>query len=473
MNVTKLSMSKIKNTMLPILLLFVTALIFLLDNNDNLRFWSIYGTAIAVVLGILLTRIQGGKIVTPINLFFAFFCLFQFGIPMILAFNNDYTNGYLRIFNSSIIAEAEEYTVFCMIVACLALIISYSSKKDKQSTLLLTKVAKNFDNYRACTAQAGLVLFILTAVIALPVLTIAVYKQISSGIYTTAYRGALSDNYIFKFCQEFFYSSAFLVWIYSENKGIKKLVRVLYLMGCISMLLLADRAQGLVGLFIYFYYSSYSEKKKERDNIFSWKFLMAIISCGLIMMVISNTRSGYSINFGIGAVIENIVGEFGFNFTSICFVMDYVPSIDYFKYGETYLFSFIKLIPSSLDFMGLLSSGTLGEQWLLNMNNIHGREYLSFGVGFSLIAESFLNFGWWGLIAIFLVCYIVGRLLNGEKDCLWCKYSNLIIMFTALMLPRRQFASILKSWEYGIFFMAIYTYIYISLTRKGQKNGKY
>lgn len=54
------------------------------------------------------------------------------------------------------------------------------------------------------------------------------------------------------------------------------------------------------------------------------------------------------------------------------------------------------------------------ETWLYNANKYKFGNLLDFGVGFSTIGESFLNFSWFGLIVIFILGFIICKMISRD-----------------------------------------------------------
>src|SRR5699024_336565 len=108
-----------------------------------------------------------------------------------------------------------------------------------------------------------------------------------------------------------------------------------------------------------------------------------------------------------------VISEMGFNFTSICFVMMYLPVI-HKSIATSYFISIISLFPNSLDIFGILHSidNKLPIQLLWDLNHIKYNGLLDFGVGFSFIAESFYNFGNFGVILSPILAWIITKLFD-------------------------------------------------------------
>lgn len=133
------------------------------------------------------------------------------------------------------------------------------------------------------------------------------------------------------------------------------------------------------------------------------------------------------------SAVGDFIGELGWSMSSLVWTMDLTGST--FRKGTSYLFAFTAIIPN----LGFWKEhpaavySNLGE-WL---QKELGR---TTGLGYTFVAETYINFWWYGLIVMFLFGFIASKLLSGiNKDN--AKY-NIKIMFVIIMF----FTSVLKSF---------------------------
>lgn len=422
--------------------------------------YSRVGVIVLLIDMLLFCKAQK-KIITVQTLFLGMFILFQFGLPIIYAFSPKHYNFYLSVFDEEIITTAVKYTVMAIqlyiIAATFVVAFSRSSEKPgkqgKWARIMLTHT-KDVEN-------AGLLLFAVTAVVAVPVnLWASVQALTAEGDIGNLYRGAMSANGLTRFMQEFFFSSALLYLCFSRKKIGRKMVTILYFTVAFAMVIVADRTGGVTALVVYALYWYYTSSKKQRK-----KHAVILIFVGVALAVISsivaNVRSGAQ---GEGELLFAALEEMGFNFTSLCFVMDYIPAREEFRWGISYLIAIVLLIPKTLG-LGVIYpqlQSYLGETWLYNANSYYGRDYLSFGVGFSMIAESYYNFSWAGILVMIPLGLIITWFIKEKRtDTPWNLYIRLALMLNFFTVPRRQFQSVVKGLEYSVFFMGIYIMLYI------------
>lgn len=430
--------------------------------------YSRFGVCILLFYMILFCMAQT-KIITIQTLFLTLFILFQFGLPIVYAFDPQHYNFYISLFSEEILKNAAKYTIVATQIYIVVTTIAISNRKSEKKEKKLGKWTKTILNHSKEVEDAALLLFAITAMVAVPVnLWSAVQALTVGGAIGNLYRGAMSANGLTRIFQEFFFSSGLLFLCFSKRKIQKKVVTVLYFIVAISMLVVADRSGGITALVVYALYCYYtgSEKNKKKNA-------MALIIIGVLLAVVSSAiasiRLGEHNQNGLNYLLS-ILEEMGFNFTSLCFVMDYIPSKTFYRLGMSYITAVILLIPKTFGLGGVYPKlqSYLGETWLWNANNLHGREFLNFGVGFSLIAESYYNFSWAGVIVMIPIGGLIAHFLKEKKiENEWSLYIRLVLMLSFFTVPRRQFLSVIKAIEYSVFFVAVYLIAYIKIRKKG------
>lgn len=411
------------------------------------------------------------KIVTIQTLFLILFILFQFGLPIVYAFSPQYYNFYMTLFNETILKNAVIYTVlatqiYIVTATCVIAVQNQTKTKEKVGRLTATILSHSRD-----VEEAALLLFIITAVVAVPVNLWSAVKAVIAGMAVgNLYRGAMAANGLTRFFQEFFFSSALLYLCFSNKKIKKRIVTIIYFVVALSMVLVADRSGGITALIVFALYRFYTGEERKRK-----KNAITLIAIGLLLAIISSViasvRMGDSSKSGI-TVLFSVLEEMGFNFTSLCFVMDYIPSRTSYRLGMSYIVALILLIPKTFGLGAVYPKlqSYLGETWLWNANKQYGRAFLSFGVGFSMIAESYYNFSWLGIIVMIPIAVIITYFLKEKKvENAWGLYIRLALMLSFFTVPRRQFQSVIKAIEYSVFFTALYLLIYIAM-KKNKKS---
>lgn len=154
------------------------------------------------------------------------------------------------------------------------------------------------------------------------------------------------------------------------------------------------------------------------------------------------------------SVIGEFIGELGWSMSSLVWTMDLTGQA--FRKGTSYLFAFTAIIPN----LGFWSKhpaaiySNLGD-W---MQKELGR---TTGLGYTFVAETYINFWWFGLVVMFIFGCLASRLLSGIN-----KYNArynikkvfIIVMFFASVLKsfvRSSFSSIMRPLVFTVLFLTI------------------
>ena len=415
------------------------------------------------------------KIFSVSNLYLLLFILFQFGLPIAYAVDESFHSFYVELFSDSLLTDAVKFTVIAIQVYTLfsSLIVNGNNSehhKIKGSGKWTKKILDNQD----IVAKAALWMFVITGIISVPVNVLSAINALtSSTIISNQFRGAMSGTGIGRALQQFYFPSALVFLCFSTSRSRKKIVSLFYIVVALAMIAVADRSGGVSALIVYSLYKYNAANPKEKK-----KNIILLFITGIALIILSVIVARYRLTGNLGTSLSGnyfsaALEEMGFNFTSLCFVMEYIPVKTGFRYGISYLVAFALLVPKTLGLKSVYPAlkSYMGETWLYNANILYGRSYLSFGVGFSLIAESYYNFGWFGILIMIPLSYLLTYFIKEDKyHDAWHTYLQLVLMLSFFTLPRRQFADALKAFEYSIFFMMLYLLIFINIYKR--RNGK-
>lgn len=415
---------------------------------------------VSIVLESILLVWQQKRIITIINIFFLLFCLFQFGIPICFAIDENYYTYHLINFNNEILIEASMYTILSMSLLATSLSVMLAHKKRMSRRNLLVK--SSAINDKKTVTSVSKTIFMLTSIMVLPLYLYVTYLSLSNG-FSQQTRAILSSSNVFNIARAFFYSSGILYLCYNNEKQKNKLNKLIEGMIVFSIVLtffIGARGEGLTWLVAYFYgkFTIIKEEKLKKE----WLFILALFLLVLVSVAIAEIRSGPGMSVADvlkGNVLNKFISELGFNFTSICYMMLYTPTTLQFQYGYTYILSLLSLVPSTIDFLGF-SEYFRSQLPLYKLAELLHQDFfgsLDFGVGFSFNAEAFYNFSWFGILTVvplsaFLVW--IEREDNIEKND-WNKYVKIIVLRNLFMLPRQISFEFVNSLLYQIVFIAI------------------
>ena len=171
------------------------------------------------------------------------------------------------------------------------------------------------------------------------------------------------------------------------------------------------------------------------------------------------------------SVVGDFIGELGWSMSSLVWTMDLTGNT--FRKGTSYLFAFTAIIPN----LGFWKEhpaavySNLGE-W---MQKELGR---TTGLGYTFVAETYINFWWYGLIVMFLFGCIASKLLSGinkENAKYNIKITFVIIMFLTSVLKsfvRSSFSAIMRPMIFTVLVLTIGITLMQPRDRHGNYGGK-
>lgn len=455
-------------------IIMLLAMIFIIslltaESYDSILFLDfiyscrVCATVIAISV-IILVSLQD-SLFTIANISYAFFVMFQFGIPFLYALNPNYYNFYTTLFDEKILNNSVIYTTLCILFWCIGTIACISSCETAKYKILFSRFSIMEDTEHLKCALRFLI--VITGLIVISLYTYYAFFTLQNG-FSQETRRMLSSNALFRFGNAFFLPACILYRCYSTRTywGMLQVIDIPVLYVCGASLIIGDRMTGISWLMVLFYdiYSSYREKRNK--IVINALLCVGIFLLGALSAFIAYNRvASAGEQMGIWDIIRTgvlarIIEELGFNFYSISFVSLFVPSSYNYQYGLSYANSFLSLIPSTFDFWGIKQHIINPTQWLLVANHAEFGSLLDFGTGFSFIAETYMNFSWLGCIVSLVgpsfLRNIFGRYFISNN---WERYVRLICLFILITFPRRSLVESLIVIEYAIFFMGLYLII--------------
>ncbi|KGN70210.1 O-antigen polysaccharide polymerase Wzy [Porphyromonas sp. COT-239 OH1446] len=281
-----------------------------------------------------------------------------------------------------------------------------------------------------------------------------------------------------KILSYFYLPGAFYVLFGAENRSKhEKIALFLILAHCLVQLFMGYRSATITPVLLIFYAvtvkkSSYRVRTLKKKWLFYIGGGLAALVIFFIFPAMRKTRNDGGIATASAKEIFTsdqsnsfeTVYDMGKSLQTVVYTKELVPKEYPFRYGVTYIMNLTSVFPNLFwDKHPAETYGTLGR-WI---TKIVDRNFYDFGgaLGYSCVAESYINFGYFGLILIPLVFgYILQR---AENRALALNspitYASLAIICIYLsMYPRGEFADLVR----GIFwYMFIPRYIY-KLTKK-------
>lgn len=428
----------------------------------------LFTAVMSIVVLIVQIKYEGG-IIRPFVIVLICFELFQIGLPILYGFDKNYTSWNMEFIDIKNRTESLIFTIHCIHAFALGGCLGLSDRGKKIN--VRSKYLKDSRLIR----KIALFLSIVTGIVAIPLAGLIAILSMRYG-YTYIKVDSMGINSGFtNMVRTVFPAAIFLLLIYSKSKLEKRVVLFFIILYSGLSMVAGGRTVGLSMLLtlIYYFYSSNEETTKKK-KIGQYFFIVGAVCALLIILVLVRVmRMGQSMEgFNLITIIESVVEEMGFNFTSICFTKLYVPASTAYQVGKSYIYAIICLIPTSLDPTGMINVvKQMGpEQWLAAQ--LHGTYGVTFdyGVGYSVIAESFYNFGNFGFLIVLLQGYIIQKVLSikFEGNNNFGMYIKVIMLWALTTYPRRSFYTLEKALEYNVLLIIIAILIVGRMLKRGK-----
>lgn len=394
----------------------------------------------------------GREIINPYVFFLLALYLFSFGQSFLYIFNIVSEKRDLLGFQGITIDEifnAQKMTLFMLSFFHIGAICFVRNKKE------LLNTSYNNINYIYRIRKLGWFLFVVSIIPYYWDLIETLLISMASG-YGAIYErnAAIGISQIDKYIADYFIPSLICLFVgYSNDKRVKSLVIGICTVNIVAILLTGGRTPAviLVALLILLYH--YCVKKISFKgilvlSIFSFLFLS-------LLSVVSYLRSQeersieaylrYDVSGNNAAV--DALAEMGGTMFCLIKTKDIVPLYENYRYGRSYLYSFTTFIPN-IGFWEIHPAkreANLGE-WLTNALR------LSYGTGYSMCAEAYINFGGCCWMIMFFLGGLFGNLLGIEnkrlKEDLALLIFSLIIFWFCLKITRNSFIGFVRIFFY-------------------------
>lgn len=431
------------------------------------------GLGITIICAVQIAR---HGVLRPPFLLFVTFVLFSFGIPLLIAVDPGYSSWYLSQISQRTFSQYSWFTILCIQSYSFGLALSglRSGKSESQSNSSKNSLFIRLNSFlfknRESVSFVCAVLFVVFGFVAFYYSFRFTSASVDSGI--NAARDTVRNSNIDNLCRGLFVPTGFMLLIYSNRRSRRRLVQATLLFYALLTCLSGDRTEGLtllVAVFVYWYWHS---GRTDSSNVF--KAALALIGCLVIIALvpaIASFRVGNGVGFdGIGIAISELFSELGFNFYTVCFQSQlHLPVY----HGATYIASLTSLIPSSLDFLGVRAAAeSLYGETIFNQAMASVYPWANFGLGYSLVAESYLNFGILGFLVICLFGFVAGLLCGREDRSLFNCYLSYSLLWAFLTVARRGFDFPINSIEYILVFLPLLVVVPISIKLHFSRRGR-
>lgn len=396
-----------------------------------------------------------GTIFSPMLLFLIAFYSFQNGQLLLYSLNIPFNRFYIDYFGAHL-SSVILFSAFSTILAGFAAMLSgtfsvrYSHRKDTETEVVTSQVMTN--------AYYGA---LITGMVAFILLVFKIYHYYTGGGYFGVRLFESDVPRLLSMLEYQYPAFILLIHVYQTEYSWKyKLLKYSFIIWLLVTAFLGDRTTGLAGILSIGLLNIHQNGMSRRSK---WIVGVVFILIILLSQLISFSRIGLPLNELLSSeysIATMFLNEVGFSWFPLAGIISLVPQVEAYQLGTTYLTSVVSgLISSALDPTGTLGALTqqalIYEKWQLDYF-----KQFDFGLGFSLNAEAYMNFGYYGLIAIFveilIVSYFIGRHL---KTCSkWEVYQTFVLLFFWITLPRRSSYYIWNAIFYAIILMKFYTF---------------
>ncbi|WP_443712894.1 O-antigen polysaccharide polymerase Wzy [Ruminococcus sp.] len=395
------------------------------------------------------------RLFVPEILFLLSYYVLQNGQLLLMSLDIDFNNNYIMSLYQYL-ADASVFASISTVLAGLAACITtrYTGTRKK-----VPKIDKMDSNYIATAGMLGLA---VSAVIAIPLVLIKTLIVLRGGYYAVRnFEGKVPS--IIGFIEYMFMPFAVLCMVYCSKKSRRIIIGIIVIWAALTALC-GDRTSGIAALVVvlYFGYNNATKNVEPKKKIkIIVTLLVILVFLGVFIQVAFAVRThGEVEQKSLFSLLVQTFSDLGFSCFPLFTMMNVVPGYEAYLYGKSYVYSFIGgFMPTFLDPTGIVSSlnaqSRVYEVW---QDKYYGQ--YSFGFGFSLNSEAYINFGWFGLIMIFLLLLFITRQFNNydENNVIskWSSYKSIVLLFLWFTLPRRDSYYIWNSIAYAVILMQIY-----------------
>lgn len=437
--------------------------IILIECNKNWSGFTIGTFRFTVILGLIvfcihtvLYALLNHKLLTLYFIFLLSFYIFQNGQLVLYALNINYNYFYIESYELSYLVLCCIYSTYSLFAALFVAGLSMSIAQDK---------VHRMDRYNNIISKIAPIAFFLNGVVSIPLLLYKFSFAISGGYYSVR---EIEEKipFILGFIEYFFIPLGILALIYSTNKFQKKVLSIAIISWSILTALTGDRTTGIAGILVVILIAINTKEDTKRIHNSnrikrSMLIILLLVLLGYFIQIAYLYRTKEAITFSNifnMNVIFSTLGELGFSFFPLLLSMRIVPQSEKFLLGRTYLYSIPGgIFPQNLDLTGFIrytnEMSRIPQKWLEQHYSYN------FGLGFSLNAESYVNFGWFGLIAILVICSIIAKILREpnfkNKNYKFSQYISFVMLFVTITLPRRELYYLIKGYTYNVFLISI------------------
>lgn len=432
--------------------------------SNDIRIISVISVIELIILSIVWIKFAG-EIFSPFFIMFIVIYIFSMGQTICWAFGFDMgemdLQKYIPYLNKHYLGDGLLYTLNGIVLFLTGATASYNVKGKK---IKYFQTEKNIRDYIAIKKLSTIIL-----VISIPCVCLNLWNVLPSiimGGYSELYTELNSYSKMGQFVPliaGWFPIALLMKYVVDVNDKplISKISAIVLWIYIAINLYIGGRSGAVMMVLAFFITKQYLGKPIKKKTIFP-VCIGGYAFVGLLN-TIADTRllanrsivDMFSVFIkSLSTVVGDFIGELGWSMSSLVWTMDLTGNI--FRKGASYIFAFTAIIPN----LGFWKEhpaaiySNLGE-W---MQNELGR---TTGLGYTFVAETYINFFWYGLIVMFVFGCIISKLLSGiNKDNAKynIKITFIIIMFFTSVLKsfvRSSFSSVMRPMVFTVLLLTI------------------
>jgi oligosaccharide repeat unit polymerase len=385
----------------------------------------------------------GGNDLSLAFIFFLMVFIFNLGKSILFVFYSGQTNSFFTFFtvyDSQIVVRAFEYGYFGFFVLSSAMLLSCQRSEVKV-------IAPTPEQLNAAKFTG-----ILFLSFSLPA-TLVDLKNIISLVISGGYFAIFNSEQtygaagIVKVLTFFLYPSLFLLVVaYKNNYLILKLIFIFALFLTLIKLMLGMRLTSLIPFMVFLSLWDVVIKPIYRKVV----YIIAIFLFAFVFPMLSFFRTGKEMTEAAEktSALYRIITEMSDSISPLIWVMQRVPSQVDFSYGHSFVLGLYTVIPNLFWDIHPAKTGSLAL-WLVNEVNPWIAERGG-GYGFSIFAEMYINFYWFGMLFLAFFGVFVTKLATVKKNPINTAFA--FSCFLGIMLwPRGELVGVTRFifWHVG------------------------
>jgi oligosaccharide repeat unit polymerase len=387
---------------------------------------------------------QGGSDLSLAYLFFLMVFIFNGGKALLFLFYQGYEEPFFTFFGENdyqLVVRAFEYSYVGMFVMSSAMLLNMNEAPAKNTPAN--------ENQTLAAKVTGILFLAVSLPAAIYDLQSMLMKVISGGYFALfSSEQDFGASGIVKVLGFFLFPAFYITLIaFRENKLVIYCVWILAAIFTVAKLAMGARLVALVPFLIMLSLWDVTVKQVGRKII----YLSGIGMVAVVFPALSLLRVGEELDDkgGITDSIFTIIKEMSDSMSPLVWVMQRVPSKMDFQYGDSFLLATSTAIPNLFWDAHPAQRGSLAlwlarevDPWIAKQGG---------GFGFSIFAEFYLNFYWFGMIILFITTILISKLAKVRENpintafCFGC--------FLGLMLwPRGELVAVARFilWNVGI-----------------------